>query len=801
VAKAEDSAQRLAAVVTQLNDWIVQSPEAEQWRIFLDLNALETLVGRGYRADVGTLAGIQQRFTQSSSALSHSNFESVATAIQAHMDQINAADAAYPSTTFNAADLSAWATAFQSESTNLKTMTSAQLNAARMTTLNQIVALDQFLNERGALTPAQLNQPLAIFDKPTNNDLDVDNTANPSNPAFDLSTTIKWLSQPIVLEWETTTDAADDAGSLAEIVTALKQEQTDLKGYSRKDPNPYAAYANLLLEDYVRTLNLGRRENLPDLLARQVENLIEALPEWKPGGDRLSQATIVRTIGYLEATDQSQALTAAFKRTFWRNNAVVSVGETLVNRFATRPVSDTQPVNEVILDNQVYGTATTNGQVSIDFVPNDLQAHVSLYLSGNIHSDNYSPVGPITVFTGSQGQVEARRSIYLNVGGWYQKAPYGSANLASFFKDTSCGRLIDQVAEKQFDKQREGAVAIASRRAEKKLLNEFSKETNQALNDGRKQADQTRDNASVIKPFRPTLYTLTSEHFLQVYASKYANSQMAALTTPPVLAVPCDIAVQYHDSLINNYLEDELSGLKFSSEDLERITEKLKQQNTNAVVAEIGDDPQVEAARDPFELIFNTARPVDLQFEDQLVKVTVNIRRFSTQGQAIDNVQVNTKFKMRYDFEGTPGIRLVQIGGIEARLADPSDIDLNSATILDLIESTINDELNRQHSSQTQQGIKLPMNLIDRSLISALAGLEGAEMLDQARLVVISFENGWASLAWRMGQTTSVGYSISDSGSQLVPGNESFPTQLPAIESPEAFQQLLDADAATTNGD
>lgn len=967
VARAEDSAQRLAAEVGRLNDWITQSPDAEQWRIYLDLNALETLVGRGYRADVNELARIQSLFQQDSPALAHPNFRSVTQALARHIAQIQAANQAYPASQFNADSPEVWANAFEAAAEKLQPMTSQQLNAIREDALQQILTLDRYLNERGALPVDQLNKTLSLFlpaadseakteEQDAEENKDESNGGQSeltSNEAFDLTPIIKLLQQPVVLEWEEeakqkaaegangetkdsdeTNDSDDseegdageeqesdtstmlrprrisserslgyaarigDAGdvqSLAafpsavsrgqqtsgnrpatffgeierrgqdddgndqrsdasdqdnenseedsplsptEILLGLRDLQAELNNFARQDPNPYVQLAVMKLQDYQRTLLLGRRENLAELLQPQIQKLTELLPEWKANGLRTKQIETIRIIGFLEAINQAEDLVAAFKRTYWRNNAVISVSESLINRFATRPVENSQPVNEKILDNQVYGVAKTKGQVKIDFVPNALQAHLSLHLTGNLESNNYTQKGPVTVYADSQAPIEARRSIYLNGGGWYQKSPYGAVNLASFFKGTSCGNLIDRIAQKQFELQREGATAIAARRAQQRLLTQFNNETGEALANGRTQAQTGRDNSIAFKPFRPTFYVLTSEHFLQAYANRYGNSQLTAFAQPPAMTVPSDLALQVHESLLNNYLEDELSGITITDADLDRLSTQFPGKADNdsqrqpspagnseadpvpntpdpKTVAEqrratslrIGDqdsdqadDSQTDdaeneddapAPRQPFEMVLETTRPIDLQFQDERILLTANIGSFETQGNSIQRVQVRVQFKMHYDSIGTPGIRLEQIGRVEANLIDPDDIDLNSATILAEIEKTINAELKRQRSSQSERGIKLPLNLIDRNQIEALRDLEGAEALDQARLVVLSFTDGWASLAWRFAeqnQASSTSFSISDQGAT---SSLAFPSTLTAVASEPEFLALV----------
>lgn len=776
--RAEDTARQLAARVSRMNDWLMPSEHASQWRTFLDLNTLDTLVGQGYQADTTQLAAIHQKFMEGAAAR-HRNFAAVAGAIESHLQQIQQAAAAYPSDKFNTEDLSAWQQAFEGAKEDLSPMSAGQLNRARGQALHEVMALQQFLQERGPLSAEQLAHPLDFL---------ATEETETSASTVDLQPLIEWLSYDITLDWESSEAAAElDQPSIVEILRGIRAERDLLARYAKKDPNPYVSTALLELNRYDLQLFLGSRENLPTLLGRQVDRLVESMDAWTVDGDRLRQNEIVRIVGLLEATDQVPALTAAFKRTFWYNNAAFEVSESLVNRFASRPVTNTRPVDEYIWDNHVLGTAHTNGQVQIDMVPNDQQAHFSLHLQGVINADNYSPVGPITVYTGSQANIEARRSIYLNSGGWVEKAPYGSANLGSYFRGTSCGRLIEQIAQKQFETQRDGAQRIAARRAQERMLNEFGQETTDALVNGRSQLQEQQSKSGTFKAYRPTAYLKTTEDALHGFASRYGHSQMAALRPAPALQVATDVKLQVHDSLLNNYLEDELGGVTFTDQDLDRIDARAKQEAQQAVTgtisdaqdADVTDQPAAEGARDPFELTLESSRPIDLQFDDQTIKVTINIQRFRSQGQSITDVQVKTQFKMHYEAkDGVPGIRIEQLGNIEAALADPDDISIDSATILNLIETTINEELERQRTDQSEQGIWLPINLIDRTKIPALQELEGGEQLDLAQLVNADFTDGWASFAWKFGEGETTG------------------AFLPAIATAEEFEAMQKAATA-----
>jgi hypothetical protein len=787
----------------RLTDWLETSPDAERWRVYLDLNAVETLVGRGYRAEAEELRRAAERFQGPHESLRHPNFRSVHELLLQQAERIQRANVAFPESTYQEASLEMWGAAFRQAATELRPMSSAEANRKRQEVLAQFEALRQFLDERGPGEANYVSPPpiLATLKGQTDSPAPAEIHAEQLKQVGLL---IQWLQVPIVFPWDIGDqnaqppavgrigddpatlrigDRVDETGlseaalsvgsvspaawqdetipsnpTLNDVLAGLRQQQIWLQQNSRLDPNPYVAYPQWLLNDFLTGLNLGRRENLPQLLARQVENLTNGLDQWQVAGDRNRQVEIARVIGLLESVDQASDLTAAFRRTFWRNNAAVFVGESLVNQLASRPVNETQPVYEVILDNEVFGTANTQGQVQIDFVPDASQAHVSLRLTGLVNSDNYTPSGPITAFTGSQAEVEARRSVYANSGGWYQRAPYGAANLHSYFKGTSCGRLVDRLAEGQFRNQQAGAEAIGARRAENRLVRQFEEQTSEALAQGRSELRQRRQQAGVWRAVRPVAYFLTDEHFFQVHAKKFSGAQTLALGAAPAIQVPSDLAVQVHESFLTNFLEDELGGLRLTDEDVARIEAQLRAEAAKSDVAggQIGDQAAVE--REPFELTLANIRPVELRFDAQMVLVVLNVRNFRSQGQSINDAQVVVRLKFERDeADPTNKLRFRQVGEVKASLLDPDKIDLNTATVLDLIETTINREIRRQREDRADQepGLVLPTNLIDPQLLADLEDSQLRRLAEMARLVVFSFENGWATLAWRVPLTTA----------------------------------------------
>jgi hypothetical protein len=282
-------------------------------------------------------------------------------------------------------------------------------------------------------------------------------------------------------------------------------------------------------------------------------------------------------------------------------------------------------------------------------------------------------------------------------------------------------------------------------------VRQFEEETSTALRDGRSQLQKQRQDAGLLRSVRPTAYLMTDEHFLQVHAKKFSGSQTLAIGAPPKIATPSDVAFQIHESFLSNFLEDALSGRTLTHEDVARVEEELKKQA--AASGQISDEPA--AAREAFELTFATSRPVDIRFEEQMVQVVLNIRTFKAQGQSINDVQVLIRLKLHREAVDPQNIRLSQVGDIRASLLDPSKIDLNTATILDLIQNTLNREIQRQReSSGNEAGLAIPANLIDRQLVAEIKEPQVKRLLEAARLATISLDQGWATLAWTTNSAT-----------------------------------------------
>jgi len=80
-----DTAIQLQTSVARMKDWLGTSSQAEGWRRYLLLNALETQAALGDRADIQALNEVLSRFQTGAPGLEHPGFQDVRRDIEEHV--------------------------------------------------------------------------------------------------------------------------------------------------------------------------------------------------------------------------------------------------------------------------------------------------------------------------------------------------------------------------------------------------------------------------------------------------------------------------------------------------------------------------------------------------------------------------------------------------------------------------------------------------------------------------------------------------------------------------------------------
>ncbi len=139
------------------------------------------------------------------------------------------------------------------------------------------------------------------------------------------------------------------------------------------------------LGNYIAALRYGsEKERTIELLKTQLERLAEKVQVPASGSDLERQRDIGLSINYLSESRQANSVVESIRARFSRPNVRVLVSNHFLANKLARPVSEPNPVKEVILGTSITGSSWTMGQVCPRLVDNPSQATVRLELARTI---------------------------------------------------------------------------------------------------------------------------------------------------------------------------------------------------------------------------------------------------------------------------------------------------------------------------------------------------------------------------------------------------------------------------------
>lgn len=723
-ARAQDTGLDLIFQAQRMQQWLSSSPNADGWRRFLLLNQLESQIVKVWRADPELLSTILRQFDSNQPGLDHPVFDGVRRALREHIRML-------PSITDDTA------AAFANADQSFAPVTAQQLETRRSQLLGELQACR---TRYGATKTAAEAAALA------------------SDLRFDeLQATLQGLDfAPVTAANGANKKQQDDLRTLRSILLNFGEK-------SAQQNDRFFAIVRRQLEcvflQYSQWLQPDQRAEFGQHLAR-LKTSYDTISDPR---QRAGQGECGLELGWLDATGHAPQLVAAIRARNMLPNAIFMVAESFVRQSGGRPVDNGRPVSENILGRQIYGFATTRGTVTLDFVADPDQAHVSIHMLGNTVSDSHTHQGPITAFSGSNADVEARRSILANAGGIIDFPPYVAANLSSEFRGVNCIRLVEKLAYKQYLKDKDASEAIAARRTETKLYNEFRTQTDDALRQGRERLAQMFSENDSKVGFVPAISVRTTDDRLLGHALKTDTFQFSAPSDPPAnISVPVDVVMQIHESMLDNYLEPLLARQTIKNVEFAKKFEEW-----------FGTTPKglAEPASDEiWGITFNQSRPVQFIFDGNRFGIAISGSKFTRDEEIFDRESGVRKTRVKESIDEPMLIKivfqlqrdqnelvLVRDGRATVEFTRPGTKTVPKNAFRSFLEDVLNKNLREQEKAGAQAaeaaqsaagrsdapGVRIPANLIPAD---RLKDPTVAKSLD---LVVFKSEQGWITAGWR----------------------------------------------------
>ncbi len=465
-------------------------------------------------------------------------------------------------------------------------------------------------------------------------------------------------------------------------------------------------------------------------ISQYTSALADAFEKYNEEPTTKNAAGVAAILDWLVKIDRDQGLATQLRSTHSQPNLRLRISESFLSKRFYRSIHDSMYVNEMILETHVRGTATTNGQITADVKPNPNAAQVDIVFNGITDTVSVGRQKPVTVRSRSATSLHARKSLFLYPSR-IESSPAvanGSTNtkINSITPDRNLGRrIVEKIAWKKASEQKPKTEAIAAERAARRLEKKIEEQSQDLLSRARQSlAEQFQGpiNQRGLLPERIT--TSSQEHCVSVSATQADSSQLAATNQPPSFCVDGDVVAQVHESAVNNTAEKALAGMTLTDEHIVDVMNDLN--------AEIPEGLQIDEDDKPWSISFDWNQPVTVEFDNEMLKVSVRGRRFTSGERVLNKVM---EMSATYTMQTMPqGVVLTRQGDVE--VAFPTNKEGAQLRASDVVFKTLMEQKFSELFKPVIEGngFVLPGRFKE---------------LGRIRLNELSTQDGWLSLGWK----------------------------------------------------
>ncbi|HVX12375.1 MAG TPA: hypothetical protein VHC22_14425 [Pirellulales bacterium] len=517
----------------------------------------------------------------------------------------------------------------------------------------------------------------------------------------------------------------------------LQRFRSDSPGLER----PVCQAVAVALEQYLRIAGERSQATTEDEIKAKLDQLAGLLDDLGDPPPAEKVAEIGKILGWL--SDRGIESDVAEVRTrLSQPNLHVQVSQQLIGSGSLRRIDDTpRPVHDVILGTNIVGTGRTSGWIRTRILPDPHHALFETTITATNRAQSVGYNGPARIGSTSTTQLSGTKRFYVDATGFHVWQATACAEAHSQIcgiwssKHGLMDRIVRRVASKRAGQQKQTAEQIASRHAEAQLSARTDKEANAQL--GRAHADflhKIRYPLVRVGQWPRELRLTSAADRIQIIGLHDRSSQLASPLAPPKVPEQVDMAVQFHESLVNNYSDGLLAGQTLRQQDLDKLSLQLFGRRPK----QIAFDEQ----KGPWEITFASLAPVVLRVDGGRASLTLRGRRFGSDIRTIDTpMDVTAHYRFVREDDAAKAVREGDdievyptgfVPGGERRMSLRQSRD--ASYIRNRFDDFFTPEI-------TSQGLVLPGQW-------AQAG--------RLELVELTADQGWVTLAWRQDRVPAV---------------------------------------------
>ena len=474
--------------------------------------------------------------------------------------------------------------------------------------------------------------------------------------------------------------AADTELDRRSLRTTLDLLNTGQPGLERAE---FRAASNsiLQLDDWAR---LSRSRNPAGVYRKRQGDLAKYFLRDAKALDSYLGFKIEDQYDFLVGLAQSPELVSAMQRELVRPNIHGAASQRFLDLLVRRPVAEVRPIRDSILGTSISGSGNTCGNIRLQLLPSHGSARFNFLLTGSVASSTRGVNGPVVIRSAGDTRFQGQKVVELT-DDYFRILP---ANLDASTQSrtrsiTKTGgrfgkRLVEAIARKRVAESRGQANAIASRKAEAQIGDEFNQEVTEEIRQARRQYDDR-----LRKPLRRRGAALrqvtlsTTDNELQFVTLQATARQLGAPDAPPA-SPGGDVSMRLHQSALNNLADAFLGGATIQRRAADKPTEidaVLPPRLRDAIAKQATADEGEEIFR-PWKIRLRRKRPITFLFDKGRATIIVHTARIEVdKGDDEKAVFADWDLHVTYRPVREEGRWYAEMeGGIRAF---PTDFDLN----------------------------------------------------------------------------------------------------------------------------
>ncbi len=489
------------------------------------------------------------------------------------------------------------------------------------------------------------------------------------------------------------------------------------------------------LRRYLITARAIGNDQLQNQYQGLLDALVERLQSYQNEPDTESAVAIGQAVTRLEETGQAPGLVAALRGHFADANLFLQISADFVAAGMAAPVKRKGPFEDVILGTQITGTEQTTGEVTVELIPRNAFAEISMVFRGTIETDNVGRNGPARVTSTGVTKVAARKALRLDAkriaeqGHPFWPLPAKSnAVTTSTIKSVQAGGggMVAQQARQQVYASKAQADRIGADHSKQRTNQRMDQQVREQIRQPAEDFDKKLRKPLMDRDLFPQQLDFHStESAVHMTALHGGLPGLGTVGPPPPLNGNHDMAARLHESLVNNFASAAYSGVIVVEERLRAdLTELLG--STPPWLEPDEDDP-------PWTITLAQRNPVSVTFADGGFSVTMRGRKYVRGGSSYPGMNVTADYKIETSGDQPKAIRQ---GGLKIY---PPGFKPGSGEKLDVRQQVLRTLLEKRFD-----------NIFAEEIIPEPMVLSGAwEKAGQLVLSGWESSNGWMTMTWK----------------------------------------------------